>query len=197
MTITLADALASGAPRIGIFFRLAVDPVIRLWLGVGDCKAGIDATDGDGATYHGLGEMINVPTFSQLVNGAADRVEFQLSGISQRTLALASTDADEVKGAALLIGLGVFDSDWQLIAQPTWIRRLTADFISIKLDSPGGDRPPVRTLTLSARTFLTGRRRPALSFFTDRDQQAKSPGDAFCQRTVLYSAQAVKTWPRF
>jgi hypothetical protein len=196
MPTALENALASSAPRIGIFFRLSVDPIVRLWLGVGNCDAGIDVADGAGATYSGLGEMVNLPSLTQLVNGAADRVEFHLSGVSRRVLQLASSESDEVKGAALLVGIGVFAADWQLITAPTWLRRFTVDYLSVQFENPS-DGTPVRTITLSARTMLTGRRRPGLSYFTDRDQQAKSPGDAFCERSVLYSQDATKTWPRF
>lgn len=196
MSLTVAQALASQSPRIGVFFRLHLDPVVRLWLGVGHCKAGIDATDGAGATYKGLGTMLNLPAFTQLVNGAADRVEFRLSGVPSEIMALASQEAtDEVKGAALLVGVGVFDADWQLIAQPTWIKRYIADFVRVEMES--ATEGITRTVVLSARSFLTGRRRPGLSYWTDADQQALHPGDRFCERTALYSQETSKAWPRF
>jgi len=195
MTLTVAQALASQRPRLGIFFRLHIDPVVRLWLGVGHAVAGIDADDGAGATYKGLGTMLNLPALNQLVNGAADRVEFTLAGVSSEIMAMASTEADEVKGAALLIGVGVFDANWQLIAQPTWLRRFIADFVKVEMDS--GEDGITRAVVISARTFLTGRRRPGLSYWTDADQQALHPGDKFCERTVLYSQETMKPWPRF
>ena len=35
------EVLKSGMQRIGIFFRLNVDPVVRLWLGVGKIDPGV------------------------------------------------------------------------------------------------------------------------------------------------------------
>lgn len=195
MTLTVAQALASDKPRLGVFFRLGLDTPLRIWLGIGDCEAGIDATDGAGATYTGIGEMIDLPTFTQLVNGAAERVEFHLSGVTDRMLQLASQDADDVKGVPLLVGIGLFDSDWQLIAAPTWLRRFTVDYLSVRYEN--GPEGANHRISLSARSFLTGRRRPGLSYFTDHDQQELSPGDLFCERAVLYSNATSKTWPRF
>lgn len=195
MTLTREQALASDTPRLGVFFRLGLTPPLRIWLGIGDCDAGIDAADGAGATYTGIGEMLDVPTFTQLVNGAAERVEFHLSGVTERMLQLASTDANDVKGAALLVGVGVFDGSWQLIAAPTWLRRFTVDYLSIRYENARDGAN--HTISLSARSFLTGRRRPGLSYFTDHDQQELSSGDLFCERSVLYSNATSKTWPRF
>jgi len=184
-------ALASPRPRIGVYFRLMIDPVARLWLGIGDCKAGIDATDGAGATYRGLGALLDVPAFQQMLNGAADRIEFKLSGVSARIRDMAASEADTVKGVALNIGIGVFDQDWQQIDQPVWIKRLLIDYLSVAGDATS------RSISISARTIFTGRRRPGLSYFTDAEQQARSAGDRFCELAVTLTQTESKAWPRF
>jgi hypothetical protein len=192
-------ALASGSPRIGIFFRLGVimddgEP-FRMWLGVGHVRAGIDAEDDDGgAIYKGMGQMLNVPTFQQLVNGAAERVTFQLSGVPQEVVSLASGGANEVKGAPLAVGIGVFDAEWQLAGNPVWLKRFTVDFLSLQRQQAGAEEA-IYTVGLSARSIFTGRRRPGLSFFTDEEQQRRSPGDRFCEHTRRYALQAGKAWP--
>lgn len=198
MTAAFDAALASGNPRIGVFFRLGItmsdgEP-FRMWLGIGDCRAGIDAEDGDGAIYKGLGEMLNVPQFNQLINGVAERVSFQLSGVPARVVELASAGADEVKGAPLNVGLGVFDPDWQLIGNPMWLKRFIVDFLTLQRQQSGTD-PAIYTVALSARSIFTGRRRPGLSFFTDEEQQRRSPGDRFCEHARRYSDDT-KAWPR-
>lgn len=191
---TFDDALAGGAPRVGVFFRLEVDPVFRFWLGIGDCLAGIDAEDGAGDTYSGLGQMVGLPALQQLANGQADRVEFKLSYVSQNVASLASSEHADVKGALFRVGLGLFGGDWQLIQQPEWLKTFVIDFLSVERDQTQGEA--VWTLSLSARSLFTGRRRPGLSFFTDADQQARHPGDTFCQRAVLYSVDVQKAWPK-
>jgi hypothetical protein len=166
-----------------------------MWLGVGDCFAGIDATDGSGATYKGMGEMLNVPAFQQLINGVAERVQFTLSGVPSRVVELAADDSDAVKGAPLNVGLGVFDADWQLVEDPIWLKRFVVDFLTLQRQQQGAE-DAVYTVALSARSIFTGRRRPGLSFFTDEEQQRRSPGDRFCEHVRRYAREENKPWPR-
>src|ERR1043165_2547201 len=107
------DALASDTQRIGILFRLATDPPIRLWLGIGDCEIGINAYDATAAVYSGLGQLINVPQVNQLLNGLADRVTFEISGVSQDVLSMASQESAVVKGKSVVLGMAIFDASWQ------------------------------------------------------------------------------------
>jgi hypothetical protein len=192
---TLAEALGGGNPRIGVFFRLAIDPPFRLWLGIGDVAAGLDAEDGAGESYQGFGQMLNVPQFTQLINGVAERVTFQLSAIPERVAQLAGEGSDEVKGVALNVGLGVFDAEWQLVASPFWLKRFTVDFLTLKRDQPA-DGEPVYAVELSARSAFSGRRRPGLTYFTDEEQQRRSPGDRFCEHVRRYAPDEDKAWPR-
>jgi hypothetical protein len=195
MTAAFDAALASGSPRIGIFFRLGIEPPFRMWLGVGDCEAGIDAEDGDGEIYTGRGEMLNVPAFQQLLNGAAERVAFTLSGVPPRAVELAAGESDTVKGVALNVGLGVFDADWQLVEAPIWLKRFVVDYLTLARQQQGTEEA-VYTLGLQARSIFTGRRRPGLSFFTDEDQQRRSPGDRFCEHARRYAREESKAWPK-
>lgn len=189
------DALDSSTQRIGIFFRLATEPVVRLWLGVGKCRVGINAEDADGAIYKGFGELQNVPVVQQLINGAAERVEFFASGVTAETLRMASIEASDVRGARVAMGVGIFSGSWQLLGVPKWIFRGIADFVVLNQE-PSEDGL-MRMVTLSVGSLFTGRRRRGLSYLTDRDQQERHPGDLFCERTSLYSADVNKVWPRF
>jgi hypothetical protein len=201
--MTLSDdelaALESGQLRIGYFFRLDTDPVVRIWLGVGDIQPGINVLDAEGATYTGFGEISAIPELSQLINGAAERVEFTVSGVSGDILKIASGgDAQQVKSKRASVGFALFGPDWQLLGPIKWIRTYVADFLSIQqalTDDPA--QPIVRTITLSCGSLLTARRRPSLSYFTNQDQQARHPGDLFCERTPIYANQFNKEWPRF
>jgi hypothetical protein len=158
-------------------------------------RAGIDAADGSGEIYSGMGQMLNVPAFQQLINGVAERVNFQLSGVPQKVVDLASGGADEVKGVALNVGLGVFNAEWQLAGQPLWLKRFTVDFLTLQRQQQGSEEA-IYTVALSARSVFTGRRRPGLSFFTDEEQQRRSPGDRFCEHARRYAREETKAWPR-
>lgn len=191
--------LESDAQNVGLFFRLDTDPIVRLWFGFGDIEPGINVLDTSGATYHGFGEITELPAMKQLLNGAAERVEFTVTGVSGDILTIASGgDAQQVKGKRASVGFGVMGTDWQLLGSVKWIRTYQADFLGIQqsvTDDPA--QPIVRTITLSCGSLLTARRRPSLSYFSNQDQQARYPGDLFCERTPIYANQFNKEWPRF
>lgn len=193
------SALDGGAHRIGVFFRLATDPIVRIWLGVGAIEPGVNVYDDVGATYLGFGEIQNVPNFKQLINGAAERVEFTLSGVSGAVLEVAAAeDAQAVKGKALAVGFAIMGADWKLLGPVRWSANYTADYLAIEQQPTSGpDEDPVRILRLSCGTMFTGRRRPRFSYFSNRDQQDRSTGDRFCERVQIYATNFAKTWPTF
>lgn len=190
-------AIRSGRKRIGVFFHMRPhrsDPV-RLWLGVGKIDVGVNVLDPSGAEYSGLGELGSAPEFEQLINGAATRVTFSISGVSGDVLNVAGKEARAVKNAPCRLGLAFFGPDWQLLGAVHWVLRAFGDFLSVEQQQT--ELGVIRTLSLSVGTSFTGRRRNAMSFYTDYDQQRRSPGDQFCERSVYYVQDIEKPWPRF
>jgi hypothetical protein len=191
-------ALAGDTHNIGVFFRLGTTPPVRIWLGFGAIEPGVNVFDPEGAQYLGYGEIRDVPEWSQLINGAAERVEFTISGVSGGVLTIASgDDAEQVKGKPATVGFALMNARWALLGPVHWLAYYVADFL-------GGDQPVAsptssvtRTLTLSCGTRFTGRRRPSFSYFSDADQQARFPGDAFCSLAASYAHGYNKNWPTF
>lgn len=192
-------ALEAGSQRIGLFFRLETTPVVRLWLGFGTIEPGVNRYDLTGAEYRGFGEIQNVPAVKQLINGKAERVEFTLSGVSGDLLRIASGgDSQQVKGKRVAVGFCLMGPDWQLLGPVKWIQNYTADYLRLDQSvSEDPSQPIVRSITLSCGSLLTARRRPALSYFSNQDQQKRYPGDRFCERTPVYANGFAKSWPRF
>lgn len=192
-------ALESGSQRVGLFFRLETAPIVRLWLGFGTIDPGVNRYDVTGAEYHGFGEIQNVPAVKQLINGKAERVEFTLSGVSGELLRIASGgDAQQVKGKRVAVGFALMGQDWQLLGPVKWIQNYSADYLRLDQSvSEDPAQPIVRSITLSCGSLLTARRRPALSYFSNQDQQKRYPGDRFCERTPVYANGFAKSWPRF
>lgn len=192
-------ALESGIQRIGVFFRLDVEPdPVRLWLGIGRIEPGVNVYDPTGASYLGFGELRNVPAFNQLVNGKAARIEFSISGVSGDVLGIASGgDAEQVKGKPVAVGFAVMGEDWGLLGDLHWCAALTADRLSISQNADDAWGDVTRSVTLSCGTLMTSRRRPSLSYLTNQDQTARFTGDRFCERTPRYATGFNKTWPTF
>lgn len=201
MTLSGAEisALEQGPPRLGLFIRLSLEPTpLRCWLGVGPIDIGVNALDpGDGELYSGFGEVLAVPALNQVIKGQASRADIALSGLDDRILALAAF-SNVVQGKECDIGIGFFDSSWALLGAVHWRHRYVADFLAMTV-TPAGDPSgqTIKTATLSIGSMMTGRRRAGLSFFTNQDQQARSPTDRFCERTPQYSVIGNKTWPKF
>ena len=192
------EALESNAYRIGIFFRIETDPVVRIWLGFGSIKPGVNVFDPEGAEYKGFGELSEIPDFNQLLNGAAERVEFVLSGVSGDVLAIASgNDAQQVKGKRTSVGFALMDGNWQLLGSVRWCALYIADFLSISQQPSAPGEDPARVISLSCGSRFTGRRRPSFSYFSDEDQVARHPGDRFCSLVSLYAHGFNKQWPTF
>lgn len=191
--------LESDTQNIGVFFRLATDPVVALWLGFGDIEPGVNVLDETGRTYTGFGEITNVPEFNQMINGAAQRVEFTLSGVSGDVLDIASgNDAEDIKGKPVAVGFGVFSAEWELLGTVKWFANYTADFLSVRQSETNDFETPImRVVTLSCGSQMTGRRRPGRSYFTHVDQVARHPGDNFCYFVPRYAHGFSKAWPVF
>jgi hypothetical protein len=195
--ITALDAGAVGSLRLGLFLRLDVDPPLRCWLGLGSIRPGVNAIDATDELYSGFGQLLAVPAFQQLVNGAAERAEISLSGVDPRILDLA-TEANAVRGKSCDIGVAIFDSNWSLIGPVHWMRHFVADFMSVTVTpaaDPGGQT--MHSAKLSIGSMMTGRRKRGLSYFSNQDQHERSPTDNFCERTRLYTMNGQKQWPKY
>lgn len=166
-----------------ILIRIATDPPARLWSGSGDLYLPIDAIETeDGARYLGGGELLDGLTdIPQLLNGTAARLELSVSGVALATTRLATEEAENVKGAAVDIGVVRFDDLWQPIGV-TWQARYRAD----KLTVTRGDT--TRTITLSMGSDDTGRSNARQGYWTPADQARRSPDDRIFDRVPSLNA---------
>jgi hypothetical protein len=193
MTYSVDDLAA--AKRIGVLFRCATDPIIRLWSGqVRDLAVPSGGAETVDATYQSGGLLGGLPQLSAALNGDADRLEFGLSGVAVtgEVAALAQGEASAIRGVSVDVGLVLFDSDWQLIPPAFWLWSGTADSLSVV--RTGDMQNPTRTLKLSAGNVFTGRRRPNLTFNTDIDQRRRSSDDAFFDQVAKLQAGTTKVW---
>lgn len=193
---TAAQAqLVGGNVRPAFFLLLRSEPKIRVWSGIGEFSLDADNIETEGGEYLGFGELQNLPSLKQLINGKADRVDFVLAGaaVNRDVVRLASEEAASVRNKMLHLGVLVLGADLQPISPVAWLWHGEADTITCQRDGPGDSA--VRSITLSAGSLFTRRRRPGISFWTDHDQRERSSDDAFCDRVAVYSAGTTKTWP--
>jgi hypothetical protein len=190
--------LAGGSLRPAAFLRVATSPTpVRMWAGIGDFPYGPDLVEPDAdATYFGFGTLDGWPAMQSLINGEAERCEFKMSGswVTPEILSLASYNADAIRSVVVNMGLLVLDGDLQPLSPMAWLWDGTADSLTVdRSDDKGGS--PIRTLTLSVGSAMTGRRRPTPEYWTDLAQEAQFPGDLFCSYVNGYSAGTTRVWP--
>lgn len=174
-----------------ILFRLASTDPVRIWSGNGDILIGPDAVEPVAIIYRGAGELLNMPAVLQLINGTAERVEFSISGVTAKILALALSERDSVYGAEARIGTLALDADLQPDSPVLWEWRGIADVITLRID-PVKDGGHTRQLTLSVGSADTARSRPDLSYFTDADQRRRSSDDAIFDHVAGIAASTTR-----
>lgn len=165
---------------------------VRVWNGVGPKQVSGWGPDLTGGLYLGIGDIVDIPALSQLVNGVAGRVEFTLSGLNEALKDGAESDADAVRGAETSVGAIFLDADWQPLSTPITLWTGEADML--KTDTQYGETA-IRTITLSVGSATTGRRRPQFSAYTRAQQRARSSDDASCDRVGLYTEDTTLAWP--
>lgn len=183
-----------GSHLLGIFLHVATDPPLHIWFGVEDVLAGIESIDDVGTTYMGGGELIGVPTLEVLVNGAADRVEFTLSGVDPKTGARMIDSLPPVRGADVYMGLTTLDHVYQPMSAiiPVWSG--VASHTGESSPPIPSDESPTLTLSLAVVTGETARSRPSRSIWSPTHQKAISPTDKFCDETARLARGVDPTW---
>lgn len=196
------EALDSDFQQKALFIRATTtEGVLRIWFGVAPFVAPplLDLVyDPGGASYNGCGEMMSAPIFQQIMNGSAERLEFMLSGTSPTVAALATAEADTVKRQPVAMGLGLMGPDWQMLGNIHWCWRGVADFVEVEISGASAvDQQTTNMVKMSVASSMTGRRRGGRSYWTDTDFRQDHPGDRICERTLRYSNQIQKEWPRW
>jgi hypothetical protein len=189
---TLAEM--RGSHELGIFLNIGTDPALHVWFGDEDKTANFDSIDPDGTVYLGGGRLINVPSLEVLVNGAADRVEFTISGIDPKTGASMLASLPPVRGVSVKLGLATLDKYWQPMGAiiPVW--EGTASHASENSPPVGFNQSPTLSLSLAVVTGEATRSRPARSLWSAPHQKAISPTDKFCDETARLARGVQPPW---
>jgi hypothetical protein len=200
-------ALKAGLPRFGVFVALLAEPAAYWWGGVGKIRPGVNRVDETGQTYKGFGELTDIDDLLNVFDGSASRIALTVSQVPINVFgAVAPQIAEQqaaIQGKEIYIGWVAMDSDWQPLGPVRWEWPGFADSLTVNhRASSTANGPAGWALTLSCGDWLTGIRRPGLSFMADNDQRARAlllnPAarpDRFCERTGRYSIGTEKPLP--
>ena len=151
----------------------------RYWMGTGDLPAG-------GHVWTGSKGLVDIGPVTAPVNGDAPEQTFTLSGVDEAFVTVATASKAEYYGRLCFIYFQFFDATdpnlWQSLDSPVafWWGRM----FGLKAALASEDDGFTQTLTLSAETVFASRRRPRNAYYTDRDQQARFPGDRGMERVL-------------
>lgn len=187
MTFLTAPALAAIAKRsvklaLLAHFDFVGDPR-RYWTGFGPLPT-LDGHSWEGTA--GLGQIsgLNVP-----IGTVAQQVSFVLSGVDARVATLARRQSDLVKGRACTALVQIFNDDWSPLGNPLHVWSGELDVMSFEQDEDG-----TYTVKVSAESIWAARRKSPFGFYTDADQQARSPGDRGLELMASLPGKTI-TWP--
>lgn len=179
--------------RESFVVRIACDPPALFWTGVGWLGLAADSVIPEPAIALGMGHIISIPDFQQLINGTAERLEYVLSGVSQETVRLAIDDAESVRGARVDFGRIGFGADWQQDGPIEWEAVLECRKLSVNRPVFTGGKI-TRSITLLLASGDTHRSRSSNAHFTDADQRRKSPTDAVFSQVAGITAGTSRRW---
>jgi hypothetical protein len=112
----------------------------------------------------------------------SENVTLSLNGLPGQALDLLSValaDTPEVDQQMLTVFLQLFTDEWQPAGTPIPIFRGFMQPPSVSRSAMQGTDGATQSISLTAENIFYSRSRPAYGRNTDRDQQARAPGDKF------------------
>lgn len=135
-----------------------------------------------GNTYLPMRGMGQVEGLGLSGSGANDSVTVSVDGLPDQALgflAKALEDTPLIDQQLLTVSLQLFDSDWQTVGLPIPIFFGFMQPPKVSRTEMQGTEGAVQSIQIVAENAFFNRSRPPYGRYTDRDQQARSPGDKF------------------
>lgn len=181
---TLAAGRTVSLARL-VHFDFEDDPQ-RVWDGLGDIEI-------DGATWHGLADLGSIADAAMGRSDAAGAVAYELSGVSAVIVAMAKAQQDQVRGRDVtLYGRFIDGETLEPLDDSFMLRQDIMDLMSYSGTGPAG-----RRISLTAETIWTNRKAAAFAYFSDKDQEARFPGDRGLEYVALLKPGLRRPWPKF
>lgn len=182
--------------NLAFFFRAELaSGVVRFTAGVNDVPLAADGIETEGGLYlaaGGFGE--GLPDIDMAMNGQAHGLTLEMSGVDRETVQAYMLDRDEVVGAPAALGWGILDDGYRPAGPVRWPLRgqlFQPRYRRERVEGVGERR--IISVTLIAGSYA--RRRGLQAYVTGPDQRRRSPTDAACDRTILYSQESTRQWP--
>lgn len=188
-----------GSHELLICLRLDTDPPTRVSLTINDIPARMDTVDVGDETYLGGGVLREVPNLEAVINGVADRADFQLSGVDPATSAVVDFDAiqEAVRGQDFHVGVTTLDEHFQPMSAVVPLITGRASYVSESSPPVTGSENATVTMGLSVGFGITTRDRQSQVLWSSPHHKALYPTDEFCDGTASLERGAAPDWPRW
>ncbi len=165
---------------------------LRVWNGKTDLVAG-------GHTWKPLKGVASIEGLAVSGMGQSEAINMTVSGIPDSAadiLSLALEETPDANQQLAIIYLQFFGPDWQNIGTPYGIFWGFMQPPKVSRSEMGLTEGSVQTVSIVAENAFFNRSRAPNGRYTDRDQQARSPGDKFFQFVAGLVNKTV-VWPDF
>lgn len=157
----------------------------RIWTGDGPLKTN------DGRKWQGIGNIAQISGLERPTGGLATQASFTIAA-DKSLVKLLLEDKEEYFNRPITVFMQPFAIDMGPLDTPAAIWSGYMDAPSID-NAQGGS---IRTLTISAESIFTNRATPPYGTYSDRDQQARYPGDTGCTYlSTLIFKNMTSEWP--
>jgi len=163
----------------------------RWWMGFGDLVTN------DGSTWQGVGDLISVEGLDEDRGTVAGPMTFTLSGVDAEIVALARNASDQVQGRRVTVYLQFFDITPNDAGVEPWAPLDMPDAVKVgRMEQMRyvAEGPTLRQVVVTAEGFWAGRNRPPFALYTDRDQNARFPGDRGLEQVGDLVSKTIR-WP--
>lgn len=151
--------------QVAALFRFDfLSKTVRFWDGVRPLTAG-------GFEWQGSGDVISVSGMEHARDMKASQVTFTLSGANTELISFAAGSQQEVVNRPCSVFLQFLTEAYAPLDNPIAVWSGNMDTLSF---SVGGDSQQIQ---LTAESLWVTRIRAPYAYYTDRDQQARWPGD--------------------
>lgn len=157
----------------------------RWWNGFGTVRLG-------GHDWTGIGEIVGIDGLEQPIGTVAPKTTFTLSGVDATVVQLCRQASDRVKDRRITVYVQFWDAlDFAPLDNPYAIWSGKMDQMTYTAQGPNS-----RSVKLTAESVWVNRKRPPYGFLTDRDQNARFPGDRGLEQVVDLVQKTIR-WPTF
>jgi len=136
----------------------------------------------DGNTYLPMRGYGQIDGLGYAGGTTSESVTLSLDGLPGKAidlLAIALAETPEADQQMVTISLQLFSDDWQPTGVPIPVFRGFMQPLKISRGAMQGDDGATQSISITAENIFFNRSRPPHGRYTDRDQQARSPGDKF------------------